>query len=180
MKRLLRYTLSLSVITLLSACSETPKSQFASQLKDTNSAKGTSQYALIAEPIRVSVSGEDIIKGDANNKPLLENITISSAHLSKLAATKDPFALLGFDTALLKGHDGTGDGVKLTLVSANEVTKKFGFKDNDVIIAIDKTSVKSKDALQRIFPAVAKNGKVSISIRRGFTPHILIFNKGSN
>ncbi|MDR2338395.1 MAG: hypothetical protein LBE20_07135 [Deltaproteobacteria bacterium] len=172
----------LNCVSCSSQASSPPTNHPTKQQIATNNGNTNQEIPEWVNRVRVSdyqvtVSGEGVTTA-TKNSPLVLNITIPLAELNKLVLAHDSFAMLGYKTELLKNAFGKADGAMLNLQQKNALSAKYGFQDKDVITNVDKTAVRSLSTINKIFALIAKNGNVSLTLKRGFTVHKIVLYKG--
>ena len=166
-KKYLLFIIPSIAILIITSCSSGAKNaSSADQMDDIG-------RAFANEPYKVTVKGGDVVATSKN--PLIEYITVRPGDLSKLASSQTPFATLGFSADVVKNSQGHNDGVRLT--QADGAGSKYGFKNKDVIVGINKAPVTSVAAVNKIFARISKESVVDVTIRRGSTPHKIILSK---
>ena len=174
MKKYLSIIVPIAVLLVSTACSSSSDNQSVSGNNKRSDSQAEDVHKMLAnEHYKVTVTGGDVVATTKN--PLIEHISIRSAELNKLASSKTPFETLGYKMEVLKNAQGKNDGVLITMTDG--AGSKYGFKDRDVIIGIDRVPVTSVAAVNKIFSTVSREGTVSVTIKRKHVPHKIILIK---
>jgi len=167
-KKILFPAIPLVVLLATASCSSGQKSKTAPAQETDEIGK-----AFANQPYQVTVTGGEVVATKKN--PLIEYFSVRPGDLQNLASSQTPFTMLGFSTEVLKNSQGKNDGVRLT--QKDGVGSKYGFKDKDVIVGVNRIQVRSGNIVNKIFAIIAKEGKVDVTVRRGSTPHKIILSK---